>query len=212
MHSLKTPSRSTIRSCVRSRPSRCTFQYIQSLGAIVGFVGVFRTFPDLGRVLLAHQARRRAARAILRLHQSPAAFANSRRHPFAHLLAHEHRVRADVDDPLLLEQAADQRLDVRINQRLAAADRDHRRVAFLRRAEAILQAHHVLERGRIFANPAAAGAGQVAGMQRLELEDGGELLRPPQLVADDVRRDLGRQRERESHKGDDSNNDAVRCQ
>ena len=37
MHSLKTPSRSTIRSCVHSKPSRCTFQYIQLLGAIVGF-------------------------------------------------------------------------------------------------------------------------------------------------------------------------------
>src|SRR5205807_2618119 len=41
MHSLKTPSRSTIRSCVRSSPSRCTFQYIQRLGAMVVFAGSF---------------------------------------------------------------------------------------------------------------------------------------------------------------------------
>src|SRR5438034_6870191 len=36
MHSLNTPSRSTMRSCVRSSPSRCTFQYIQRDGAMTG--------------------------------------------------------------------------------------------------------------------------------------------------------------------------------
>ena len=39
--SLKTPSRSTMRSCVRSSPSRWTFQYIQSDGAMTGFVSSF---------------------------------------------------------------------------------------------------------------------------------------------------------------------------
>jgi len=79
---------------------------------------------------------------------------------------------------------------VGINERLASTDRDHRRAAFLRRAEAILQRHHVFERGRIFANPATAGASQVTSVQRFQLQYGGELLRPTNLMADDVRSDL----------------------
>ena len=54
----------------------------------------------------------------------------------------------------------------------------------------MLQRHHVLERGRIFANPATAGASQVTGVQRFQLQYGGELLRPTKLMADDVRSDL----------------------
>jgi len=66
---------------------------------------------------------------------------------------------------------------VRVDERFASADRDHRRVALLRRREAILRAHHVLERRGIFANPPATGACEVASVQRLELKHRGELLR-----------------------------------
>src|SRR5208337_4106289 len=44
MHSWNTPSRSTMMSWVFSRPSRCTFQYIQPLGAITGLDGSFGPF------------------------------------------------------------------------------------------------------------------------------------------------------------------------
>lgn len=81
---------------------------------------------------------------------------------------------------------------MRVNEWFAPADRDHRRVALFRCREAIFQAHHVLERGRILANPPATGACQVASMQRLELKYRGELLRATQLMADHVSRDLRR--------------------
>ena len=113
-------------------------------------------------------------------------------HPFAHLFAHEHRVRADVNDPVLFKEAVHERFDVRINQWLTAADRDHRRVAFLSRAQTVFQAHHVLERGGIFPDPSAAGACEITGVQRLELQDGCELLRTAQLVPDDVGGDFRR--------------------
>ena len=90
--------------------------------------------------------------------------------PFAHFLAHEHGVGADVNDAALFEHSIHERFDLRINQRLAAANGNHGRVAFLGRAEAILQRQDVLERSGIFANPSATGAGQVAGVQRLQLQ------------------------------------------
>ena len=81
-------------------------------------------------------------------------------------------------------------LDLRVNERFTATDGDHGRVALLRRPEAILQAHHVLERSGIFANPPATGASQIARVQRLELKHRGELFRATQFVADHVSRDL----------------------
>ena len=47
-----------------------------------------------------------------------------------HFFPHEHAVRADVNDAALFEQAGDEFLDFRINQRFAAANGNHRRVAF----------------------------------------------------------------------------------
>ncbi len=94
---------------------------------------------------------------------------------------------------------------MRVNQRFAAADRDHRRIALLRRPEAILQAHHILQRCGVFANPPATGAGQVASVQRLELKHRGELLRATQLMPDHVGRNFRGEREGKSHKSEDSN-------
>src|SRR5205807_7557167 len=120
--------------------------------------------------------------------------------------AHEHRVCADVNDALLLKQTFDERFDLRIDERLSAANGDHRGVAFVRCGEAILQRQEIFERGRIFADPAAASAGEIARVQRLELQDRGELIRPAQLLGNDVGGDLSGQRQRESHKSEDSTN------
>ena len=120
--------------------------------------------------------------------------------PFAHLFAHEHGIGADVNDPALVEQTVNQCFNVRINQGFAAANRDHRRITFLGRSDTILQRHHVFERGGIFADSTATGAGQVAGMQRLKLQHGSELLRATDLMADDVRSDLGGERQRKPHR------------
>ena len=81
---------------------------------------------------------------------------------------------------------------MRINERLAPADRDHRCVALFCSSKAVLEAHHVLKRRGVFANSPAAGARQVAGVERLKLQHGGELLRSAKLVRDHVGRDLGR--------------------
>jgi hypothetical protein len=118
----------------------------------------------------------------------------------AHLFAHEHAVRADVHDALLGEESLDQRLDVRVDQWFAAANGNHRSVAFLRGAEAVVQAHNVLEGRRVLANAPAAGAGQVAGVQGLELQDSRELAYPQDLFLDDVCGDLGRERQRKPHR------------
>src|SRR5438034_9405585 len=73
-----------------------------------------------------------------------------------------------------------------IDQRLAAANGYHWRVTLLRRPQAVLQAHHVLERRGIFPNSAATCACQITGVQRLELKNGRELLRATQLMPNNV--------------------------
>jgi len=121
------------------------------------------------------------------------------RQVFAHLFAHEHRIRADVNDPALIEHALHQRFDLRINQRLAAADRHHRRVAFPGCLQAILQRHQVLDGSRVLADPPAARTSQVAGMQRFELEYRRELLGPANLMLDYVPCDFRRKCQWKSH-------------
>ena len=65
--------------------------------------------------------------------------------------------------------------------------------------KAFFQRHHVLEARGIFADAAAAGAGEVAGVQRFELQDHRKLGRLAELVLDDVTGDFFRQRKGESH-------------
>ena len=76
-----------------------------------------------------------------------------------------------------LEDLGDQLADVRVDQRLAAADADDRRAALVDRGQALLDRQLLLDRRLVLANPAAAGAGQVAGVQRLEHQHQREPLR-----------------------------------
>ncbi len=115
------------------------------------------------------------------------------------LAPHEQAVGADIDNAPLGQQAGDQFLDFGINQWFTAANGNHRRVAFSRGAQAIFQAHHVLEAGGIFANPAAAGASEIAGVQRFKLQDQGEFGCAPEFVFDNVAHYLRRQCEWKSH-------------
>ena len=116
-----------------------------------------------------------------------------------HLLAHEDAVGADVHQTSLFMQTGHEFLDLRIDQGLAAADGDHGRVALGRGGQALLERHHVFERRGILADAAAAGAGEVAGVQRLELEHHRELAGAFELMFDDVPGDLGRRREGKTH-------------
>ena len=67
---------------------------------------------------------------------------------------------------------------------------DHRRAAFLGGRQAFLERHHVLEAGGILADAAAAGAGEIARVKRLELQHQRKSGRAQQLVFDDVTGDF----------------------
>ena len=62
----------------------------------------------------------------------------------------------------------DKDFDVRINQRFAAADAYNGRAALVHGGQALVDRKPAGQRVGIFADPAAAGAGQIAGVQRLE--------------------------------------------
>ena len=115
------------------------------------------------------------------------------------LLADEHPVGAEEDDLLPLQDLGDQLADAGVDHRLAAADRDDRGAALVDGVEAFLDRELLLDRRFVLADPAAAGAGQVAGVQRLEHQDHREPLGPRQLLLDDVAGDPGRHLQRESH-------------
>ena len=97
-------------------------------------------------------------------------------------------------------QTLDELFDLRVDERLAAADRDHRCVALHRRGKAILQRQQIFQGSGILTNPSAPGARKIAGVQRFELQDSGKLFRPTNFVADDVGGNLCREGERKSHK------------
>ena len=204
---MKTPSRSTMRSWVRSRPSRWTFQYIQRLGAMTGFeasLGPLR-MSSASLAVMSSSERRTCTFSSTAAGTAEALGGQI----FAHLFAHEHGVRADVNDAALLEEAFDERLDLRIDERLAAADGDHGGIALLGGAEAILKGHEVLDRGGVLTDAAAAGAGEVAGMQRLKLKNRGELFGSADLVLDDIRRDFRRECQWKSHTSIGLKNGAI---
>lgn len=97
-----------------------------------------------------------------------------------------------------------------VNQRFAAAHRDHGRVAFLSRLEAILQRDHVLQVRRIFADAAAPGAGEVARVQGFQLQNHGEFGCAGQFVPDDMAGNLERQSEGKSHSGEKETESTTR--
>ena len=107
-------------------------------------------------------------------------------HVFAHLLAHEHGIRADVDYTALGMDAGNQLFDLRINQGFSTANRYHWGIALGRRSEAGLERNHVLEAGRVLTDASASSAGEVARVQWLKLEHHGEAGGPLQLVLHDV--------------------------
>ena len=84
------------------------------------------------------------------------------------LLFQQQRVGAQVDVLLARDQALDDLVDLRMHQRLAAGNGDHRRAALVHRAEAFLRREVLLEHVRRILDFAAAGARQVAAKQRLQ--------------------------------------------
>ena len=93
------------------------------------------------------------------------------------LLLQQQRVRAQVDELLALDQLGRDHVDLGVDQRLAAGDRDHRRAALLDRADRLLDGHPPAQLVLGVLDLAAARAGEVALEQRLELDDQRELAR-----------------------------------
>src|SRR5262249_43348981 len=67
------------------------------------------------------------------------------------------------------------------------------------RGEAFLDGQLLLDGRDVLTDPAASGAGQVAGVERFEHQDHGKPLGPRQLLLDDVGGDPGSHLEWESH-------------
>lgn len=122
-------------------------------------------------------------------------------HVVPHLLPHEHAVRADVDDAALGPETGDQLLDLGVDEGFTAADRHHRSIALGSGGEALLERDDVLQAGGILTDASTAGAGEVAGVERLQLQDHRELRGATEAMPDDVLGDLGGQRERKTHGG-----------
>src|SRR5262249_20752615 len=105
---------------------------------------------------------------------------------FSELLLDEHAVGAQVNVLASLQNAADQPADFRINHRLAAADTHDRRAALIHRGENFLDAQFLLNGFRVFANPPAASAGEIASVQRLQHEHEWETLFASDFLLGDV--------------------------
>jgi hypothetical protein len=102
------------------------------------------------------------------------------------LALHQDRVRAQIYEPLARNQLAGDLVDLGMDEGLAAGDGDHRRSALLDRPDRLLDAHASAEHVVGMLDLPAAGAGQVALEQRLELDQERELLAPREPLAGQV--------------------------
>ena len=96
----------------------------------------------------------------------------------AELLFQQQAVGAQINVFPLQHEAFDQHFDLGIDQRLAAADAHDRCAALGHGRQALLDRQPAVHRVGVFANPAAARAGEVAGVQRLEHQDQRKIFSP----------------------------------
>ena len=75
-----------------------------------------------------------------------------------HFLPHEDTVGANVHQTSLSLQTCYQLLDLGIDQRLAATNRNHGRIAFVRSCQTLFQRHQVLQRSGILPDATTARA------------------------------------------------------
>src|SRR6185503_1478041 len=108
------------------------------------------------------------------------------------------RVRAELDVLVQLEEARDDLLDPLVDERLPAADRDHRRRALLACVDALLDRETRLVR-LVLPDLPATDARDVAGQRRLEHQDERIALAFPLLLGD-VAGDLDGRAERKLHR------------
>ena len=102
------------------------------------------------------------------------------------LLLQQQRVRAQVHELLACHQLRGDEVDLGMDERLAARDRDHRRARLLDRVERLLDRHPLLQDVLRVLDLPAERAGEVALEERLELDEQRELLHAPQLLLGQV--------------------------
>src|SRR5262249_52719817 len=118
---------------------------------------------------------------------------------FVQALADEHAVGAEVDVPSPFEDAPDQLAEFGVDHRFPTANAHDGGAALLHRGETLGYAELLPDGLGVLANSAAAGAGQVAGVQWLQHQDQGKTLLPGQLLAGDISRHAGRECQGETH-------------
>src|ERR1035437_1811257 len=115
------------------------------------------------------------------------------------LLLQQQRIRAHVNVLFPRHQSRHDLRHLRMQQRLAARNRNHRRAALLSRLEAFLRRELRLQNVRGILDLAASGARQVAAEQRLQHQHQGILLAPFQLLLQHVSCDGPCLRDRHCH-------------
>ena len=102
------------------------------------------------------------------------------------LALQQQSVRAQVHVLLAGDQLANDLVDLGVDQRLAAGDRDHRRATLLDRADGLVDRHPASELVLGMLDLAASGAFQVALEERLEFDDQRKSLAASQLLLEQV--------------------------
>ena len=111
-----------------------------------------------------------------------------RRREVAKMFADKHTVGAKVDVLFAGKNFVGQAANLRVNHRLATADRNDRRAAVVNRLQALLDGEHLVDGGLVFANAAAACAGEIAGVKRFEHHHQRKFLRPSDAFASEITR------------------------
>src|SRR5579862_210868 len=121
------------------------------------------------------------------------------RREIAEMLANKHTVSAKVDVFFAGKNFVGQAANLGINHGLAAANGNNRRAAVVNRLQALLNGEHLVDGGLVFANAAAASAGEIAGVERFEHHHQRKLLRPGNALASEITRHARSEAKRNSH-------------
>src|SRR6266567_2763697 len=109
-----------------------------------------------------------------------------RRRELVDVLADEQRVGTQENELLAGDQLADDLIDLRMHEGLPAGDGHHRGTALIDGADRLLNRHPLLEHRVRLLDLAAPRAFQVAGEQRLQLDEQRELVPAGQLLTNQV--------------------------
>src|SRR5436190_1580349 len=118
------------------------------------------------------------------------------------LLRNEHAVGAEIDVFAAFEDAMHELADLRVDQRLAAADAHDGCAGFIDGVEALLDRQFLLDRALVFADAAAPGTREIAGVERLQHQYEWEARIALEFLLDHVACHIGGQAEWKTHEYD----------